>query len=119
MKNLMKLSFYLLFFTFLLGSCGGESSTKGNWSSSDIERCKDEGIVELENDDELNEMMDVIGSTSDEFVSCVCETLEEKFDSYNIADVEMNAMTDEESVMVILSCFGDLEDLIKLGMEME
>ena len=114
----MKLSFYLLSFTFLLGSCGGESSTKGNWSSSDMDKCKTDMISEMQNDPESEEILSLSGKTMDEFAACACEKVSEKFDSYSIADAD-ESMTDEEAGMLILSCFGDLEDLIKLGMEME
>ena len=118
MKNLMKLSLYLLSFTFLLVSCGGESSTKGNWTSSDMDRCTSDMISEMKADLESEEMLILAGTTLEEFSTCACKKFAEIFDSYSIADAD-ESMTDEEAGMMILSCFGDLEDLIKLGMEME
>jgi len=114
----MKLSIYLLSFTFLLVSCGGESSTKGNWSSSDMDKCTSDMMSEMKADPESEEMMVAAGTSYEEFANCACEKVSELFDSYSIADAD-ESMTDEEAGMLILSCFGDLEDLIKLGMEME
>ncbi len=118
MKNLIKLSLYLLSFNFLLVSCGGETSTKGNWSSSDMDRCTSDMISELKADPESEAMMAAAGTSYEEFATCACEKVSEIFDSYSIADAD-ESMSDEEAGMMILSCFGDLEDLIKLGMEME
>lgn len=118
MKNLMKSSLYLLSFTFLLASCGGESSTKGNWSSSDMDRCTSDMISEMKDDPESEEILSLSGSTMEEFAACACEKVSEVFDSYSIADAD-ESMTEEEAGMLILSCFGDLEDIIKLGLEME
>jgi hypothetical protein len=118
MKNLMKSSLYLLSFTFLLASCGGESSTKGNWSSSDMDRCTSDMISEMKDDPESEEILSLSGSTMEEFAACACEKVSEVFDSYSIADAD-ESMSEEEAGMLMLSCFGDMEDLIKLGMEME
>ena len=114
----MKLSLCLLSFTFLLVSCG-ESSVKGKWTSSDIERCKTEGIAEIEDDAELKAMMALIGTSNDEFVSCACEKFEAKYDSYSIADTEVEKMSEEEAVMALINCFGELEDLILSEMDLE
>ena len=110
----MKLSLCLLSFTFLLVSCG-ESSTKGNWTSADIEKCKTEGIQDIESDAELQEMMALIGTANDEFVSCMCEKFEEKYASYSIADIEAEKMSEEEAGIMLIGCAGDIEDLMKLG----
>ena len=56
MKNLTKLSLYLLPCIFLLVACGGETSTKGNWSSSDMDRCTSDMISEMKDDPESEEM---------------------------------------------------------------
>jgi len=118
MKNLMKSSLYLLSFTFLLASCGGESSTKGNWSSSDMDRCTSDMISEMKDDPESEQILSLSGSTMEEFAACACEKVSEVFDSYSIADAD-ESMSEEEAGMLMLSCFGDLEEIIKLGMEME
>jgi len=103
MKNLMKLSLCLLSFTFLLVSCG-ESSIKGKWTSSDMEKCKVEGIKEIEKDTETEEMMALMGTSNDEFVSCACEKFEEKYDSYSIASIEADKMSEEEAGIMMFSC---------------
>jgi hypothetical protein len=119
MKNLIKLSFYLLSFNFLLVSCGGETSTKGNWTSSDMDRCTSDMISEMKEDPEAEEMLTLAGTTKEEFAACACEEVEKLYESEYEARIELDEMTDVEVGMMILSCFGDLEDLIKLGMEME
>ena len=118
MKKLIKTSIYLLSFIFILSSCGGESSTKGNWTSSDMDRCSSDMISEMKDDPESENILSLTGSTLEEFAACACEKVSQVFDSYSMADKD-ESMTDEEAGMLILSCFGDMEDLIKLGMEME
>jgi len=118
MKNLMKSSLYLLSFTFLLASCGGESSTKGNWTSSDMDRCTSDMISEMKGDPESEEILSLSGSTMEEFAACACEKVSEVFDSYSIADAD-ESMSEEEAGMLMLSCFGDMEEIMNLGMEME
>ncbi len=119
MKNLIKTCLYLLCFTFLLASCGGESSTKGNWTSSDMDRCTSDMISEMKDDPESEEILSFSGSTMEEFANCACEKVEELYESEPEASTALDEMSDEEIGMLILSCFGDMEDLIKLGMEME
>ena len=119
MKNLIKTCLYLLCFTFLLASCGGESSTKGNWTSSDMDRCTSDMISEMKDDPESEEILSFSGSTMEEFAKCACEKVEELYESEPEASTALDEMSDEEIGMLILSCFGDMEDLIKLGMEME
>ena len=119
MKNLIKTCLYLLCFTFLLVSCGGESSTKGNWTSSDMDRCTSDMISEMKDDPESEEILSFSGSTMEEFANCACEKVEELYESEPEASTALDEMSDEEIGMLILSCFGDMEDLIKLGMEME
>ena len=113
----MKTSLYLLSFTFLFMSCV-DSSKKGAWSSSDMDRCTSEMISVMKDDTESEEILSLSGSTMEELAACACEKVSEVFDSYSIANSD-ESMTEEEVGMLILSCFGDMEDLIKLGMEME
>ena len=117
MKNLMKTSLYLLFFTFLFMSCG-DSSKKGAWSSSDMDRCTSDMISEMKDDPESEEILSLSGSTMEEFATCACEKVEELYESESEASTALDKMSDEEIGMLILSCFGDMEDFIKLGMEM-
>jgi hypothetical protein len=118
MKNLMKTSLYLLSFTFLFMSCG-DSSKKGAWSSSDMDRCTSDMISEMKDDPESEEILSFSGSTMEEFANCACEKVEELYESEPEASTALDEMSDEEIGMLILSCFGDMEDLIKLGMELE
>lgn len=104
---------------FLLTSCGGETSIKGNWTSSDMDRCTSDIISEMKADAEAEEMLTLAGTTMEEFATCACEELEKLYKSQYEATIALDGMPEEEAGMMILSCFGDLEALIKLGMEME
>ena len=119
MKNLIKSSLYLLSFTFLLVSCGGESSTKGNWTSSDIDDCKSDIILEMKGDPEAEQMLVLAGTTPEEFATCGCGKLEGLYESKYEADIDADNISEEDAMLIFLSCFGDLESLIDLGMEME
>jgi len=107
MKNLIKTSLYLLSFTFLLISCG-ESSTKGDWSSSDMNSCKKDGVKELEGDPDIKNMLILFEVDVENFIPCICEKLEEEYDSYKTADKAMNDKTAEEAGRWMLSsdCLG-------------
>ena len=121
MKNLMRLSIYFLSFTFLLVSCG-PSSEKGNWSDSDLEKCQLEikkGMYEDGTPEDVDAIFNVLGKTTDEIALCLCEIYEGKYSSFFEADNDDEIDSEEELEMVMLSCLGDMEDLIKLGMEME
>ena len=108
---------FLTCFFFSLVSC--QKSAKGNWSNSDLKSCKLDFRAELENDSESKEILSLIGSTLDEFSGCACKRLEEKFDSYSFANKKTIAITDEQSAMLISGCFGNLEHLINLRMNVE
>jgi len=117
MNNLIKTSLYLLSLALLIVSCDGKISRKGDWSSSDLKKCKYDVLSELKNDSEFEAMLPSMGVTIEEFASCVCEKIAEDFESYQIADREMEGMSDEEAGMMMISCFGDLEELASMGME--
>jgi hypothetical protein len=100
MKKLMKLSLYLLSFTFLLVSC--ENSTKGDWSASDMVDCKKDVVKEFEEPD-AKAVLTMFNTDIDDFVPCICEKLEEEYDSYKVADKAMSDMTEEEAGKFMLS----------------
>ena len=114
MKNLMKTSLYLLSFTFLFISCG-DSSKKGAWSSSDMDKCKSEikkGMYEDDGKEEVDEMLSSFGKTMDQVSACMCEEFEKKFSSFEEADNEdKNSMSEEEAGKLMMTCCGlDLPD---------
>ena len=119
MKNLTKLSLYLLPCIFLLVACGGETSTKGNWSSSDMDRCTSDMISEMKDDPESEEMLELAGVSMEDFASCACEKVESLYESESAASIALDGMSDEEVGMLILSCFGDLSDMIEEAVELE
>ena len=83
----------------------GESSTKENWESSELESCKYDFMSDMRNNTDMKEILSQAGKTFDEFTTCICEKLEENFDSYNIASAATMIMTDEELLEMYLSCF--------------
>ena len=114
MKNILNTSVYFLTFSFLLISCIEQTSTKGKWSSSDMKKCTQEAYDGIKEEEGVEEMMSLAGISFDEFITCVCEKLEENYDSYSIAEDEMDEATDEEAGMMMLSCLGNLENLENL-----
>jgi hypothetical protein len=82
----------------------GESSTKENWESFELESCKYDLMSEMKTDTDMKEILSQAGKTFDEFTTCLCEKLEENFDSYDIASASFMIMTDEESLDLWLSC---------------
>ena len=81
MKKLLPL---LLFVPFIF-SCGGESSTKGKWSSSELEKCNSElkqWIFEGEDESGYN-VIDIYGKTADEITNCMCDKLITMYDSWS------------------------------------
>ena len=111
MRKIFNTSVYFLTFSFLLISCVEQSSTKGKWSSSDMKKCKQEAYDGLQEEEGVEEMMSLAGISFDEFITCVCKKLEENYDSYSIAEDEMDA-NEEEAGKLLLSCLGNLENLL-------
>jgi hypothetical protein len=80
-----KLLLVLLALPFLF-SCGGESSTKGNWSVSDLEKCKSEikkGMYEEDTPENVDAIFNDLGKTTDEVALCACEFMEGKYSSFS------------------------------------
>lgn len=82
----------------------GESSTKENWESSEIESCKYNFISEMKTNTDMKETLSQAGQTFVEFTSCICEKLEENYDSYDIASAAIMMMTNEELLDMMESC---------------
>ena len=90
----------------ILISCG-PSSEKGNWNDSDMSKCISDGNEEIRTDVNISSMIESVGVDGNEFSTCVCNRLEERFDSYYVADLEMNDVSDEEAVLMIAPCLGE------------
>ena len=56
MKKIFNTSVYFLTFSFLLISCVEQTSTKGKWSSSDMEKCKQEAYDGLQEEEGVEEV---------------------------------------------------------------
>ena len=107
MKNLIKISLYLLSFTLLFTSCV-DSSRKGAWTSSDINKCKSElkvGMYE-EGKDAIDDLFASLGTNVDEISACMCEKFEKEYSSFREADSDSNLinMSDEQAGEMIMSC---------------
>ena len=108
MKKLIKTSLYLLSFTLLFTSCV-DSSRKGAWTSSDINKCKSEikeGMYEDEEKDVVDELWVSLGMNTDEVSACICEKFEKEYSSFKEADSDpdLDNMSDEQVAEIIMSC---------------
>ena len=92
---------------------GQSSSKKGAWSSSDMKTCILEGIEEIENDSEMMEGLNQFETNIKDFVDCVCDTLEDQYDSYYEAESLTENLSDEEAGLMIIHCllgYVDVEE---------
>ena len=81
----------LLLCVSLILSCG-ESSTKGKWSTSDLEKCKSEfkkGALQGEDESGQN-IIDMYGKTAEEITSCMCEQLMIMYSSLDEAQYQLS-----------------------------
>ncbi|MGY8989520.1 MAG: SPOR domain-containing protein, partial [Flavobacteriales bacterium] len=82
---------------------GQSSSKKGAWSYSDMKTCILEGIEEIENDSVL---MEGLGTNIKDFVDCICDTLEDQYDSYyEVKSLKENPPSKEEAELMMIHCF--------------
>ena len=108
-----KLLLVLLALPFLF-SCGVESSTKGNWSVSDLEKCKSEikkGMYEEDTPENVDAIFNDLGKTTDEVALCGCEFMEGKYSSFSEGDndPELEMMTEEQLAEFMMPCIFDAE----------
>ena len=94
---------------------GQSSSKKGAWSSSDMKTCILEGIEEIENDSEMMQGLNQFETNIKDFVDCICDTLEDQYNSYYEAELETDNLSDEEAGLMILHCLLGYVDLEELG----
>ena len=84
------------FFTLIL--IGQELSTKGSWSSANIDLCNEEMLVN----------MHVLKANSlNKVVTCFCDELENLYDSYLIAAHHILSSSTEEFMMIASSCIKE------------
>jgi hypothetical protein len=96
-----------------LNSC--EQSKKGEWTASDIEKCQLEGKKTMSEDENFKVIKTMANINEEEFTSCLCEKLEDKYDSYKQADAMVETdFANEKGEELFMSCFGkDFQDLMK------
>lgn len=117
-KKLFMLTPLLL--SAVLISC--EQSKKGDWTSSDMEECINDGKKELVGEDfeMMTKMFNVDGKN---LPSCVCKNLEKNYESYEAADKifsKKNNLSDEEGLKLFGDCLGeDFKNFIKESKEMQ
>jgi len=108
MKELLQL---LLLSVFLI-SCGGSSESSSSWSADELDECKQEMLSEMEKDTASLDMFGLLGISKDEFISCSCDQLSKKFESFEVASVEIENLSEEEGMSMMMPCFGDLEQMM-------
>ena len=108
MKELLQL---LLLSVFLI-SCGGSSESSSSWSADELDECKKEMLSEMEKDTASLDMFGLLGISKDEFISCSCDQLSKKFESFEVASVEIENLSEEEGMSMMMPCFGDLEQMM-------
>ena len=107
MKELLQLTFL----SALLISCGG-SSESSSWSVDELDECKKEMLSEMDKDTSSLDMFNLLGISKDEFISCSCDQLSKRFESFEVASVEIENLSEEEGMSMIMPCFGDLEEIM-------
>ena len=106
----MKKLLLLLLCVPLIFSCG-ESSTKGKWSTSDLEKCKSEfkkGALQGEDESGQN-IIDMYGKTAEEITSCMCEQLMITYSSWSESKRLLPTLSEEESSEIMGSCLSTEE----------
>jgi len=112
-NNILLLTFICLIF---LSAC--EQSKKGAWTKADKTQCVTEGEKEMKTDENFKMIGSLIKFDEKEFIKCMCNKLENKYESYAEADAKIDKdMTEEESTKLFMDCLGkDFQDMMK-GME--
>jgi hypothetical protein len=92
---------------FILSSC--EQSKKGAWTDSDIEKCKKEILDGMKEKKEEFEMMkSMFKIDENEFSKCLCEKVEDKYESFAEADAKIEKELDsEKGAEFLMSCMGE------------
>ena len=105
-----------LFCLLFLSAC--EQSKKGAWTKADKAQCVSEGEKEIKDDENFKMIGTLIKFDEKEFVKCMCNKLENKYESYPEADAKIDKdMTEEETNKLFMDCLGkEFQDLMK-GME--
>jgi len=99
----MKKNIFLLFVGTLFISCN--SSKKGKWSQSDLDKCKSEIIIGMKSSgaDEAFVYQEY-GQTMDELSNCVCDNVSEKYDSFEEADSQLYGAGEEDLEKLFFTC---------------
>jgi hypothetical protein len=105
MKN--SILFLSLSLMFILSSC--EQSKKGAWTESDIEKCKKEILDGMKEKKEEFEMMkSMFKIDENEFSKCLCEKVEDKYESFAEADSKIDKdMNSDKGAEMVMSCMGE------------
>jgi hypothetical protein len=114
-----KIYFFLAISLLIFNSC--EQSKKGAWTTTDIDRCKSEGKSSMSDDDNFKMIKTMANINDEEFTSCLCEKLEDKYDSYSQADAMVETdFANEKGEELFMSCLGkDFQDLMKSMEQLE
>jgi len=85
-------------------SFGQNSSNETSWASSEIEGCKKDMLTTLESDDELLQLLSISGNSKESFIACACDSLEKRYDSYDLAISDLATMDEYQYKIIILPC---------------
>ena len=116
---------------FIALSCGGDKkssdsnekdpkkSKKGSWTKKDMQKCIKESQSEM--DEEALKMFEMLDEDVDEMMKCMCEQLEERYRSFNAADLSVEEdISERESMIMVMDCVSETtRNIIKMGMEGE
>jgi hypothetical protein len=105
MKN--SILFLSLALMIVLSSC--EQSKKGAWIKSDKEKCKKEILDGMkENKEEFEMMKAMFKIDENEFSQCLCDKVEDKYESFADADAKIEKELESDSGKdLFMSCLGE------------
>ena len=99
----MKKYIFLLLVGTLFISCN--SSKKGKWSQSDLDKCKSEIIIGMKSfGADEDAVYDEIGMSMDDIASCVCENVEKDYASFEEADSQLLGAGEEDLEKLFFTC---------------
>ncbi len=109
----IKILFFSLISILLLNSC--EQSKIGFWTQSDKEACVADALRAIKDDENFKLIKTFVKFNDKEFGVCICEKLEDKYESFAEADSKAeNEMSEEQMKEFFTSCLGkDFNDMME------
>ena len=85
-------------------SFGQNSPNQSSWEYYEIKRCLKDMLANLESDDESLQLLSISGNTKESFVECACDSLEKRYDSYDLANLDLATMDEFQVKLITLPC---------------